>query len=172
MKLKLITLTILILLSGCAAEMVAYHPPSIMNAKDASATLVELSKKTDSTLEINEEYISFGKHNRVYYKSINKVAIYKHQLGEIQAYRVYIDSSDAGKYAYTTTILKDAEQYIDSLESLIYAYKTKHKEQNQTTLKPAISNREKLEELQSLRNKELISEDEFQKKRKQIIEQI
>lgn len=172
-----LVIVLTVLLAGCAAELIPYHPTSKISVKDASTTLVDLSNKRHySSIQITEDYFSITDEYplskdsvQIYFNSIEKIAIYK-QGGE--GVGVYVHSSDKSGYVYRTSVLKDAERYVDALESLIYEYKLKHKELAKP-LEPSVrTSTEKLQELESLKKSGLITDSEYRAKKKQILDSL
>ena len=144
----------------------------MLSYKDASAALVDLSKKNHDNVEITEEFVKLENGNRIYFKSFENVAIYgKATLDGLGGISVYVNSKDGGGYVYKTYSKKNAEQYVDALESLVFAYKEKHKELTKTETAP-ISSAQRMQDLQALKDKGLITEAEYQQKRKQILDNL
>lgn len=172
MKRVLTTVAFLIWLAGCANPPIAYHPASMMSYKDATTMLVDLSKKKNDNIEINEEFIKPDNINRIYFKSVESVAIYgKVSSDGLGGYSVYVYGKDGGSYVYKTYSMKFAEQYVDALESLVYAYKEKQKDLTRPET-AASSSAQRMQDLQTLKDKGLITETEYQQKRKQILDNL
>lgn len=163
-----IALTILMLLSGCT-NFVPYHSTSRMSVKEATATLKELNNKMDrhDLIEIDEDAIKFinnGKLQHFYFNSIENVRIYN-KSGYV---KVYLESPDESGYVFraynhergdnykVADSIKTAKLYVDGVESLIFAYKSKHNKLTESSKSIPGSNAERLLELQSLRDKGLM----------------
>lgn len=166
------------LLAGCAAEVIAYHPRAKMSVKEASATLVDLNNKMERShpVEITDEFIQYvqnGDQRRFYFKSIEKVTIYDNK-GWV---KVYVSGSDISDYVYIAPHLdlaentKDAELYVDALESLVSAYKDRHKDLTKPEIAPT-SSVQRMQNLQTLKDKGLITDSEYRQKRKQILDDL
>lgn len=144
---KLIAILSLFLM-GCASALIPYQPQAMLEVKDASSTVEELTMMQPSDVrpdfvKVNESYIlwnhgvsgssrpsrSIFKHastievheasERVYFNSIENIEIYSKKGW----YYVYIHCKNIDKYAFYTEDLNEAKRFADAVESL-RAHKT------------------------------------------------
>ncbi len=170
MKKAIIASACSLLLAGCAAHYVAYHPSSTMPAKDAIAALGELNStcRWGDPVAITSDSIEYGGEDRFYFESIQKVEIYR----DGSNFLIYISGTENSKYVCTMDERRDAEKYVDALESLIYAYRTSHKETAKASDQDANSAEERLHRLENLKARGAITEAEYQQKRKEILDSL
>lgn len=167
----------LILLTGCSStKLIPYVPTETMSVRESTTILVDLTKKlSDVDIVINENHIVWGEVNdRVFFDSITSVAIYR-KGRFFRNYYVYIFSKDLDKYAIWTKNLSEAEAYVKALQSLISANKKLNQLERSkpANLSDSASNlTQKLRDLQKLRDDGLITDEEYQKKKKQFLDNL
>ncbi len=169
MKKAIIASACSIFLAGCAAHYVAYHSTSTMSAKDASAALLALNKKCfrGEIVGLADDSIEYDKW-RFYFESVENIAIY----AKGGFFKVYVSGKEGSRYVCEMDERRDAEKYVDALESLIYAYRTSHKETAKASDADATSAEERLHKLESLKARGAITEAEYQQKRKEILDSL
>ncbi len=170
MKKAIIASACSIFLAGCAAQYVVYHSTSTMSARDASATLRELNKKCfhGEIVGLADDSIEYDEKGRFYFESVEKVSIY----AKGGFFEVYVSGKENSGYVCTMEEKRDAEKYVDALESLIYAYRTTHKEPAKASDADANAAEERLHKLESLKARGAITEAEYQQKRKEILDSL
>ena len=194
-----LVLILSLFLTGCGSTLIAYQPSEKMSFKAASALVDELimgneNKYKPDSLAINESYISWGMGTdsatrggiftmsttshvigeRIYFKSINKIELYLKRRN----YIVQIQSKDIDRNVLATPDINEAKRLINALESLILASKSAPEgqstdipsEQGKPVNADTGSTAQKLRELQALKNDGLITDKEYQQKRKEMLE--
>ena len=170
---SILAVIVFIFLTGCGSTLIAYQPTPLDNVKDAADVLTELTKKLEhDDIIVEDNHMRWHGGDRVFFESINSVAIYKKK----GSFYVYIFSSDKDMYLIWTEDRREAERYVNALETLRLASKKRKTEavSSLNTSEATVGDQtsQKLRELQALRKDGLITEEEYEKKRKKLIEHL
>lgn len=175
-------------LTGCVSKLVAYQPSQKVSFKEGANIVAGLTMKQPHNVRPNkfemyddhiywhygyytEHYPGGSKTRDAYLKApfdaIRDVKIFL-KRGWYSVYLYFND--DSNDAVYYTKDIDEVKRYADAFESLRLEYKKIPIGQDQPVDTATNSTSQKLRDLQALKNEGIITDSEYQQKRKQLLD--